>query len=36
MGFEDTKILDITNTEILYKLAVYVPKTHEEEVKRML
>ena len=36
MGFEDTKILDITDTETLYKLVVYVPKTHEEEVRESL
>lgn len=36
MGFENTKILDITNTETLYKLVVYVPKTHEEVVRKSL
>lgn len=36
MGFEDTKILDITNREILYKLAVYTPLTHEIEVRKAL
>ena len=29
MGFKNTKILDVTNSQTLYKLAVYVPKTHE-------
>ena len=29
MGFENCKILDVTNSETLYKLAVYTPMTHE-------
>ena len=36
MGFENSKILDVTNTENLYKVAVYVPKTHEMEVRKSL
>ena len=36
MGFEDTKILDVTNSETLYKVAVYVPKTHELQVRKVL
>ena len=36
MGFEDCKILDITNNEVLYKLAVYVPTTHIKKVKEAL
>ena len=36
MGFEDCKILDTTNNEVLYKLAVYVPLTHIEKVKESL
>ena len=33
MGFENSKVLDVTNTETLYKLAVYVPNTHEIKLK---
>ena len=36
IGFENSKILDITNTEVLYKLAVYVPNTHIDKVKNAL
>ena len=36
MGFENTKILDVTNSETLYKVAVYVPKTHELQVRKVL
>lgn len=36
MGFEDCKILDITNRETLYKLAVYTPITHEISVREAL
>lgn len=36
MGFEDSKILEVTNTEVLYKLAVYVPYTHADKVKNAL
>lgn len=36
MGFEDCKILDITNRETLYKLAVYTPMTHEIAVREAL
>ena len=36
MGFENSKILDITNTETLYKVVVYVPKTHEDKVREAL
>ncbi len=36
MGFEDSKILDVTNTETLYKIVVYVPKTHEDKVREAL
>jgi len=36
MGFENSKVLDITNTEVLYKLAVYVPNTHVDKVKYAL
>ena len=36
MGFEDNKILDVTNTETLYKVAVYVPQTHEEVIRKVL
>lgn len=33
MGFKTTELLEITSTEDLYKLVVYVPKSHEEEVR---
>lgn len=33
MGFQSTELLDITLTEDLYKLVVYVPKSHEEKVR---
>lgn len=36
MGFENCKILDVTNTETLYKLAVYTPMTHEKSVREAL
>jgi dinuclear metal center YbgI/SA1388 family protein len=36
MEFEDSKVLDITNNEVLYKLAVYVPTSHIESVKNAL
>ena len=36
MGFENSKVLDITNSETLYKLAVYVPNTHVDKVKNAL
>lgn len=36
MGFENTKILDVTNSETLYKLAVYVPETHENILREAL
>lgn len=36
MGFENSKILDVTNTETLYKIVVYVPKTHEDKVREAL
>lgn len=36
IGIEETKVLDITSSEVLYKLAVYVPTTHVEEVKESL
>ena len=36
MEFTNSKILDITKNETLYKLAVYVPNTHIEKVKDAL
>ncbi len=36
MGFENTKILDVTKSETLYKVAVYVPKSHENIVREAL
>ena len=33
LNLQNTKILDITNKESLYKLAVYVPKTHVDAVR---
>ena len=36
MGFENSKVLDITSSEVLYKLAVYVPNTHVDKVKDAL
>lgn len=36
IGIEETKVLDITSSEVLYKLAVYVPTTHVEKVKESL
>lgn len=36
MGFENCKILDVTNSETLYKLAVYTPMTHEIIVRESL
>lgn len=32
-NLQNTKILDVTNKELLYKLAVYVPKTHVDNVR---
>lgn len=36
MGFKNSKILDVTSSEILYKLAVYTPMTHEIVVREAL
>ncbi len=36
MGFENSKVLEVTNTDTLYKLAVYVPTTHIDKVKNAL
>ena len=36
MGFENCKILDVTNSDTLYKLAVYTPMTHEIIVREAL
>ncbi|WP_455538349.1 Nif3-like dinuclear metal center hexameric protein [Terrisporobacter sp.] len=36
MGFENSKILDVTNSATLYKVAVYVPLTHEIQVRKAL
>lgn len=36
MGFENSKILEVTNNEVLYKLAVYVPISHIDIVKNAL
>lgn len=36
MGFEGCKVLEVTNNEVLYKLAVYVPETHIDKVKNAL
>ncbi|MEG1409914.1 MAG: Nif3-like dinuclear metal center hexameric protein [Terrisporobacter sp.] len=36
MGFENTKVLDITNSEVLHKIAVYVPLTHELVIREAL
>ena len=36
MGFENSKILDVTNTETLYKVVVFVPKTHEIVLREAL
>ncbi|MEF9991405.1 MAG: Nif3-like dinuclear metal center hexameric protein [Romboutsia sp.] len=36
MGFKNSKVLDITKNEALYKLAVYVPNTHVEDVRKAL
>ena len=33
LNLQNSKILDITNKETLYKLAVYVPKTHVDSVR---
>lgn len=33
LGFEDCKVLDVTDSETLYKLAVYVPVSHEQVVR---
>ncbi|QYE99272.1 Nif3-like dinuclear metal center hexameric protein [Paraclostridium sordellii] len=36
LNLKDAKILEKTNSEVLYKLAVYVPKTHLDKVKSAL
>ncbi|WP_297134576.1 Nif3-like dinuclear metal center hexameric protein [Terrisporobacter sp.] len=36
MGFENTKILDVTYSDTLYKIAVYVPISHELIVREAL
>lgn len=36
MGFENTKILDVTHSDTLYKIAVYVPVSHEIIVREAL
>ena len=36
MGFENCKVLDVTESETLYKLAVYTPMTHEVIVREAL
>lgn len=36
IGIKNSKILDVTNNEVLYKLAVYVPTTHVDIVKDAL
>ena len=36
IGLENSKVLEVTNTEVLYKLAVYVPNTHVDKVKNAL
>lgn len=36
MGFENSKVLDTTNREVLYKIVVFVPKTHEVDVRKAL
>lgn len=36
MGFENSKVLEVTKSETLYKLAVYVPNTHADIVRNAL
>ncbi|CEO07403.1 Nif3-like dinuclear metal center hexameric protein [Paraclostridium sordellii] len=36
LNLKDAKILEKTNSEVLYKLAVYVPKTHLDKVRSAL
>lgn len=36
IGIKNSKILDVTNNEVLYKLAVYVPTTHVDIIKDAL
>ncbi len=36
MGFSNTEILEVTSLEKLYKLVVYVPKSHEAAVRTAL
>ncbi len=36
IGIEDCNILDTTKSEVLYKIAVYVPNTHVQKVKDAL
>ncbi|CEK30316.1 dinuclear metal center protein [[Clostridium] sordellii] len=36
LNLKDAKILEKTNSEVLYKLAVYVPKTHLDKVRSVL
>ncbi len=36
MGFKNTKILDVTHSDTLYKIAVYVPVSHEIIVREAL
>lgn len=36
MGFQNTKILDVTHSDTLYKIAVYVPVSHEIIVREAL
>lgn len=36
IGLENSKILDITNSEVLYKLAVYVPNSHVDILRNAL
>lgn len=36
MNFTGAKILDVTSKETLYKIVVYVPKTHEDIVRKAL
>lgn len=36
MGFENSKVLDVTQSEVLYKIVVFVPKSHENEVRNAI
>lgn len=36
MGFKNTKILDVTHSDTLYKIAVYVPVSHEIIIREAL